>query len=149
MVAEARAITELPPDIERLLVTAREEGHYLVSRLVDEWEDGTNRFDLPGEVLAEMRCDRSLCAIGGLNVDPYLEDPTVGRIRHVFVHPSHRRCGVGQALVGFLLDHAANRFRRVRLRSDREPGPQFYAALGFVTTEEPNATHEVLVTPHP
>jgi GNAT superfamily N-acetyltransferase len=108
---------------------------------VDEWNDGFNRFDRPGELLAEVRCDGVLCAIGGLNVDPYVDDPAVGRIRHVFVHPSHRRSGVGGALIDFLVDHVRAGFRRVRLRSLRDAGPPFYASLGFTTTDEINATH--------
>ena len=141
MLSQTRPISELPSDIDRLAGAAREEGHDLVSRLVEEWHDGSNRFDRPGEMLAEVRCDGVLCAVGGLNVDPYLDDPTVGRIRHVFVHPSQRRLGVGRALVGFLVDHARSSFRRVRLRSAREPGPPFYAALGFMPTDEADATH--------
>lgn len=141
MVAEVRAIPEPPPDIGRLADAAREEGHDLVSRLVDEWDDGTNRFDRPGELLAESRCDGLLCAVGGLNVDPYLDDGTIGRIRHVFVHPTHRRTGVGRTLIGFLVDSARGSFRRVRLRTVQVPGPDFYRALGFRTTDEANATH--------
>lgn len=148
MVADVRIVTELPPDIDRLQVAAASEGHDLVSRLVEEWLDGSNRFDLPGELLAEVRCDGSLCAIGGLNIDPYINDPGVGRIRHVFVDPAHRREGVGKLLIGFLVDHAREHFERVRLRTVREPGPPFYAALGFAVANEPDATHEVILERH-
>jgi len=141
MVAEARAISEPPPDLARLLDAAQSEGHNLVTRLVEEWGDGSNRFDRRGEVLAEVRCDGDLCAVGGLNVDPYMDDPAVGRIRHVYVHPSRRRQGVGKTLIEFLVEQARGRFERVRLRSARMPGPDFYAALGFAETDESNATH--------
>lgn len=148
MPAAARAIFELPPDIGRLLDAARDEGHNLVSRLIDDWRDGSNRFDQPGEVLAEVRRDGILCAVGGLNIDPYIDDPTVGRIRHVFVHPDRRRRGVGRILIEFLVDRARGHFARVRLRSLYEPGPPFYAALGFAPSEEPDATHEVRFEGH-
>lgn len=143
MVAEAHSIFEVPSDIGPLIEAAAEEGHNLVIRLVDEWRDGSNRFDRAGELLAEVRCDGSLCAVGGLNVDPYTDDPTVGRIRHVYVDPRHRREGVGRLLIEFLVGHARAHFSRVRLRSLRDPGPGFYAALGFTTTDEPDATHEI------
>lgn len=145
MVAQVRAVSELPPDIVRLLDPAKNEGHNLVARLVEEWSDGSNRFDRPGEVLAEVRCGGELCAVGGLNVDPYLDDATVGRIRHVFVHPSWRRTGVGRTLIEFLVARAKDNFKRVRLRSARVPGPDFYDALGFIATNESDATHELVL----
>jgi len=148
MVAEPRAISELPPDIDVLFASATDEGHNLMSRLVNEWRVGSNRFDRPGEVLAEVRCDGALLGVGGLNVDPYLDDPTVGRIRHVYVYPPWRRKGVGRILIGFLVDHARDHFERVRLRSLRDPGPDFYAALGFAITEAADATHEVWLGRH-
>lgn len=148
MVAEPRAIAELPPDVDRLLDAAAGEGHNLMSRLVEEWRDGSNRFDGPGEVLAEVRCGGALCGVGGVNVDPYIDDPTVGRIRHVYVHPSRRRQGVGKTLIEYLVEHARGHFERVRLRSLRDPGPDFYAALGFASTDEPDATHVVWLHRH-
>ena len=148
MEPKARAVTELPADIEVLLDAAESEGHGLVSRLVTEWRDGSNRFDRPGEVLAEIRCEEALCGVGGLNVDPYVDDPTLGRIRHVYVHPAWRRQGVGGILVGFLMTHAHGCFHRVRLRSLKLPGPSFYASLGFSSTDEPNATHEMWLGGH-
>lgn len=148
MVAEARAIGQLPSDIDRLVDAAHEEGHNLVARLVDEWRDGSNRFDRPGEVLAEARCRGVLCGIGGLNVDPYLEDPSVGRIRHVYVEPQRRREGVGRVLIDFLVDRAMDHFDRVRLRSVQWPGPDFYGSLGFTETHEAEATHTKTLEGH-
>jgi GNAT superfamily N-acetyltransferase len=148
MPVAVHVITDLPPDIEGLRKAAEDEGHNLVDRLVDEWQDGSNRFDRPGEVLAEVRCDDALCAVGGLNIDPYIDDPTVGRIRHVFVHPDARRIGIGRELVGFLVESGRGHFDRVRLRSTSDPGPAFYPAIGFMPTYEPDATHEVVFRPH-
>ncbi|MGH3649246.1 MAG: GNAT family N-acetyltransferase, partial [Acidimicrobiia bacterium] len=104
----------------------------------------SNRFDLPGEVFLEVRRGGRLVALGGLNRDPYLDDPSVGRIRHVYVHPDARDTGVGHALVTALVEHARDGFARVRLRAGPPCAGYFYVALGFVTTPgEENSTHEL------
>lgn len=148
MVPEARTISDIPVDIGTLLEKDQVEGHRLVERLVVDWREGINRFDKPGETLVEVRCGPDLCAIGGLNIDPYLDDPTVGRIRHVYVDPGQRRQGVGRILIQSLVGAAYGHFEKVRLRSVREGGPSFYEALGFVPTTESEATHVLWLRGH-
>jgi GNAT superfamily N-acetyltransferase len=137
----------LPGDIATLVDAERAEGHRLVLRLVDEWNDGSNRFDQPGEVALEVRLDGRLVAVGGLNRDPYLKDPTVARIRHVYVIPEVRGTGVGRRLVETLVDHARDGFSRVRLRTVTTEGSRFYRALGFDELAEPDATHGIGFNP--
>lgn len=133
----------LPEGIGPLLRVSRAEGHDLVERLVDDWEDGSNRFDRPGEVALEARLGSRLVGVGGLNRDPYLDDPTVGRIRHVYVSPDARGLGVGRVLVMSLVEHARGHFSRVRLRAGPAEASGFYLRLGFdVTPDESDATHE-------
>lgn len=144
MVADVRRIYALPADIARLLMLSRAEGFDFVDRLVTDWENGTNRFDRPGEILTECRKDGFLVAIGGLNIDPYLEDPSVGRLRHVYVDPAFRGSGVGRELVGRLMIFAKQRFDRVRIRTATQDGGAFYLAMGFAGTDEPDATHTII-----
>lgn len=135
----------LPEDIGTLLHVSREEGHNLVERLVDDWEDGSNRFDGPGEVALEARLDSRLVGVGGLNRDPYLDDRGVGRIRHVYVSPDARGLGVGRVLVLSLVEHAREQFSRVRLRTEDAKTSGFYMRLGFVEAhDEPDATHQLV-----
>lgn len=135
----------LPEDIQVLLRVSREEGHKLVERLADDWQDGSNRFDRPGEVALEVRLDSRLVGVGGLNRDPYLDDPAVGRIRHVYVSPDARRLGVGRVLVLSLVEHARGHFSRVRLRTGAAEASGFYMRLGFeVSPDEPDATHQLV-----
>ena len=82
----------------------------------------------------------------GLNVDPYLDDPTVGRIRHLYVLPSFRRSGVGTEVVTACLDLATRNFARVRLRTFDPSAAAFYTAMGFVEVDEPQATHGMWLT---
>ena len=135
----------LPEDVGPLLRVSRGEGHDLVERLVDDWEDGSNRFDRPGEVALEALLGSRLVGVGGLNQDPYLDDPTVGRIRHVYVSPDARGLGVGRVLVMTLVERARGRFSRVRLRAGPAGASGFYLRLGFEETpDEPDATHQLV-----
>jgi GNAT superfamily N-acetyltransferase len=72
-----------------------------------------------------------LIGVCGLNVDPYSVEPRVGRLRHLYVHPSARRSGVGSALVNIITDCARSHFDVLQLKTDRTDARQFYAALGF------------------
>jgi GNAT superfamily N-acetyltransferase len=146
MVADSvqiNAVVNLPDGILELLETSLSEGHDLVERLVADWEDGTNRFDRTGETLLEARRLGRLAGVGGLNRDPYLNDPGVGRIRHLYVMPAARGVGAGRALVIALVDHARESFERVRLRAGSDDARGFYLRLGFEETIEDHATHQI------
>lgn len=120
---------------------ADDEGYDLIERLISDWIDGSNRFDRPGEVLFEGRLATRLVAIGGLNVDPYTDDPSVGRVRHVYVAPEARGQGLGTELIERIISHARRGFARLRLRAGVSGVGPFYERLGFVPTDEPDATH--------
>lgn len=139
-----RRIHSLPRGLVRLAHESRTEGFGLLDRLVRDWTSGENRFDRAGEAFFAARLGGRLVGVCGVNRDPYLDDPVVGRLRHLYVTPDRRRHGVGASLVAEALDHAGAHFRRVRLRSG-EAG-EFYERLGFVRSSEPDATHEIRCT---
>jgi len=133
---------QLPAAFDRLAVASEREGFEFVRRLEREWHSGANRFDRPGEVLLATLVGGELAAIGGLNVDPYLSDPDVGRVRHVFVAPQWRDAGVGSALVRAILAAGVPFFTRIRLRTANARSNAFYERLGFARlTDDPTATH--------
>ena len=137
----------LPLDLGELVEVSLADGYDFVLRLQREWDDGANRFDQPGEVLLEARLGARLVGMGGLNRDPYVDDPRIGRIRHVYVHPEARRSGVGRALLEALVAHAHGSFQRVRLRTYSEDADRFYESLGFVSSgREADATHNRILT---
>jgi len=105
------------------------------------WAAGENRFDRPGELLLTARIEGKLVGIGGLNRDPYAQDPGIGRLRHVYVTKTARRRGVGASLVRRILAHAAPHFSIVRLRTLSPDAAAFYAHLGFQQASEADATH--------
>ncbi|KPY05311.1 MULTISPECIES: GNAT family N-acetyltransferase [Pseudomonas] len=137
---EIHQITHLPPKILALEKEAVEEGFRFITRLIDEWHSGTNRFDAPGECLMVACLNQQLIGVGGLSIDPYAEANTA-RLRRVYVAASSRGQHVGQALVKALLTHAALRFRSVHLSTDTPEGDSFYLHCGFIRTDIPHATH--------
>lgn len=131
--------SELPAEIERLAEIGAREGFSFVERLVREWQSGENRFAAPREVFFFLYRDGALAGFGGLNVDPYAGDTSVGRVRHVYVDPSLRGGGLGGRLVRAIVGAARPGFGRLRLATRQAAA--FYENLGFVPTAEEGATH--------
>lgn len=136
--------TELPPGFPALAAEARGEGFRALDRMQRAWTAGENRFDAPGEGLWVASIGDVLVGMGGLNIDPYLADHAVGRVRHLYVAAAARRAGVGRALVESVIERARGTFRRLRVRTHDDGAAQFYAALGFVPAtgeDQATATH--------
>lgn len=133
------------PDLSALSGPADTEGHSFVSRTATEWADGTNRFERSGEGLFLAHLGTEPVGMCGLNVDPFLSETRVGRLRHLYVAPSARRRGIGERLVAACLDLAIVSFDRVRLRTFDPTAAAFYVAAGFVAVTEAQATHSITV----
>lgn len=132
----------LTPPLGLLLQESVAEGFRFLSRLVTDWESGVNRFARSDEVVFLAFIDDDVVGIGGLNVDPYASSDSIGRVRHVYVSPIHRRRGIGRALMQQVLNAARGKFRLVRLRTDTREGDCFYRSLGFKSYVNPqDATH--------
>lgn len=125
-------LVELTPDrVEALLAESEAAGSRIVRRLVDEWADGTNRFDRSGEAAFGAWAAGRLVGVCGLNVDPYADDRRVGRVRHLYVLAAMRRRGVGRQLVLRVIETAGARFESLRLRTNNEAAARLYASMGF------------------
>lgn len=96
--------------LDAIIAEARAEGFTHMDRLADNWRSGANRFALAGEALLACCAGDLIVGVGGLNRDPFLNDPNVGRLRHIYVMNAYRRAGVGRRLVEALLARA-RRFR--------------------------------------
>lgn len=135
-------------DVTRLVRESEEQGFDFLDRLIDNYENGSNRFDQPGEGLFGVYDGETLIAIGGLNCDPFLFDPFVGRVRRVYVASAYRRQGVGKMLLEAIISAAKGHFKLLTLRADTPDAAALYEGLGFQT--EPrieNATHHLQLTP--
>jgi GNAT superfamily N-acetyltransferase len=141
---------DLPADtFAPLLAESEREGWRFVRRLADDWASGLNRFDQPGEALLGAGVDGTLVGVCGLNVDPYAGDPTIGRVRRLYVLETFRRRGVGNLLVQAVLQAARNRFRLLRVRTENATAGRLFERLGFVpAVGVPDCSHTlVLSTP--
>jgi N-acetylglutamate synthase-like GNAT family acetyltransferase len=134
---------EEPPDLTALLGPSLDEQHGLVRRTLNEWADGTNRFNKPGEVFYVASVEGEIVGMCGLNIDPFVDDRRIGRIRHLYVHPGYRRRQIGRSLVDACLRCAAESFIRVRLRTFQPVAVSFYESIGFDQIDEPEATHSL------
>jgi GNAT superfamily N-acetyltransferase len=136
-------ITELSRDrIAALLAESEASGYRLLRRLVDEWERGVNRFSRPGEALFGAESGGQIVGVCGLNVDPYLDDPRIGRVRNVYVLAAYRGQGTGRRLVERAIAAAQGHFDQLRLRGEEAGPARLYESLGFrPCTGIPNCTH--------
>ncbi len=129
-----------------LVLEASATGFHALSRLLDEWQSGRNRFDQPGEAIFIANDNGKIVGVCGLNRDPYLGDPTVGRVRHLYVALDHRRNGIGTRLVRAVMGVAMGSFTRVRVRTDSPDADVFYRSLGFMRfADEAACSHQVVL----
>ncbi len=135
------------PELAPLVDESEREGFRFLARLRREFDDGTNRFDAPGEALLGCRRGAQLVAVGGLNRDPWSPEPRAGRLRHLYVRPASRRSGVGRILVDALMAAARPHFGVLLLRTDTAAAARFYEALGFAPVSSPHATHRMVLAP--
>jgi uncharacterized damage-inducible protein DinB/GNAT superfamily N-acetyltransferase len=142
-------LRNLSDSFDVLLQQSEASGYRFLRRVVDEWQSGVTRFDRLGEALLGVEINGRLVGVCGLTVDPYLNDPRVGRVRNVFVLAEYRRHGLGRLLVLEAIKLAHGHFDLLRLRGE-EPGPaKLYEALGFrVCSGIPNCTHVLEFEPH-
>ena len=139
-----RTVDSWPSEADDLVASGLREDFHALLRLRDGWRDGSNRFSAPGEALFAALQGSTLVGVGGLNRDPFTTSEDVGRLRHLYVAPAYRRCGVATALVTTILEHAKAHFRTVRLRTDRPDAHALYLALGFHPIPHiPDSTHTI------
>jgi GNAT superfamily N-acetyltransferase len=140
-------LEQLPiKDLVPLVEESYQQGHEFLDRLISEYADGTNQFKKPGEGLFGVYFDQQLVAIGGLNRDPYLSEPDIGRVRHLYVLSAWRKQGIGKQLVQAIIAAAKGRFRLLTLRTFSADADGFYRAIGFQTKPEiDGATHHLIL----
>ena len=138
----------LPNDLASMAQIATQEGHVHVSRLIEEWQSGVNRFSQTGETLIRA-IDAAGNTIGvvGLNRDPYYSGVNAGhppgRVRRMYVLPQWRRQGVARALLRRLELRAQGEFTCIQLYTSSANAGRFYVAMGY----QPAATTARVNTP--
>jgi GNAT superfamily N-acetyltransferase len=142
-------LVALPSDSLAELVTESEEEDFrFVRRLVEEWEEGKNRFGQPCEALLAALCGARVVGVCGLNRDPYASSPSIGRVRRLYVLPAYRRSGIGRRLVEAVITAARGVFTSLRLRTETAEAARLYTDLGFQECAGvPECTHVLELAP--
>ncbi|OBQ70926.1 acetyltransferase [Mesorhizobium loti] len=141
---ELKRLRPTTPAFDRLKDESRLEGYWMLVRLADGWSSGRNKFLKRGEALYGAWHGRDLAGVCGLNIDPYVEGRSHGRVRHLFVGAPHRRAGLGRMLVETVIDRARRYFTVLNTRAPREAFI-FYERLGFERVEgEEFVTHRMV-----
>jgi GNAT superfamily N-acetyltransferase len=125
--------------INHLVEESFSQGFRFVDRLIREYHSGFNRFDKSGEVLLIVSIEGAVVGIGGLNRDPYFNDPKIGRLRHLYVESAWRRHGVGSLLVNQIIYETDRHYQLLTLRTNTLAADKFYQKSGFKT--HPNWEH--------
>jgi GNAT superfamily N-acetyltransferase len=129
----ARILELESESINHLAEESLSQGFWFVERLIRDYSSGLNCFDQFGEMLLTASVQGAIVGIGGLNRDPYVNDPKVGRLRHLYVESAWRRQGVGRSLVTQLISEANQHYQLLTLRTDTPAADEFYQKLGFKT----------------
>jgi GNAT superfamily N-acetyltransferase len=126
--------------LQRLREESLREGYRFMERLCEEWVSGANQFNGPGEVLFLAVAEGEVVGVCGLNRDPYAHDARTGRVRRLYVLPTHRHSGIGLALLEAVIAHAHGNFDLLCVRT--EAANDFYTARGFRRdVSDSEATH--------
>ena len=127
--------------LENLASEAYIEGYNFVQRAIDEWKSGLNDFSKKGEILFGIFMSNLCIGIGGLDIDPYIENLSIGRIRHVYISQEHRRRGFATLLLRRIIDIAWNHFELLRLYTDIPNASSLYESLGFIPSNGFKVSH--------
>jgi len=130
-------------DLASLVKESKEDGFRFVERLVNDYKNGCNTFNHSGEGLFGMFNEEGyLVAIGGLNKDPFSNEPYIGRLRRFYVSKGYRRNGIGSLLVRTIIAKAKGNYKILVLHTDTEQADKFYTSLGFSKGNlYPNSSH--------
>jgi ribosomal protein S18 acetylase RimI-like enzyme len=129
--------------LENLAVKALAEGHSSVRRTIDDWKDGSNTFSKSGEKFWGAFISGECIAVGGLNTDPYINDETVGRVRHLYVSEKYRNHGLAKALLRLILTLAKKQYTSIRLSTKNPIAGSLYESHGFSKVTGDHVTHEI------
>jgi len=125
--------------VSQLRDESSREGYSFVEKTIQDWESAENRFSRPGEQLWGLVSINELVGIGGLNYDPYTDDSSIGRVRHLYIRPAFRRKGCATMLMEAIIGQARQHFRVLRLFTANPAAAIFYEALCF----QPTCAHKV------
>jgi len=119
--------------LNELVEESMKENINFVKRTVNEWKSGKNNFSKKGEKLWGLFLQNKCIAIGGLNIDPYIEnnEGSIGRVRHVYVAQKYRGFDLSRVIMKLIMEEAKKNFKILRLSTQNPIAASLYESLGF------------------
>ncbi len=132
-------------DISHLVEESESEGYRFLTRLVEEYKNGTNTFNKPGEALFSINNkEGNVVAIGGVNQSDFADEMTEARLQRFYVLDEARRKGVGSQLLEGIVEHSKNVFKKISVRTESSKADAFYRANGFEFDDSSTETTHVM-----
>lgn len=139
-------IDKLPDGFDKLVHQSVEQNFNFLVKMQNEWRSGVNRFNGEGEIVFGAFDDDTLVGVCGINIDPYVDDPLIGRLRHLYVSMPYRGYGLGSELVDRCMQHGLIKFTCIRLKAASSHTDNFYRKFGFTRATHDSATHVISLT---
>lgn len=127
--------------LQKMAEESKLRGEGVVEKTIAEWLSGKNKFEKVGEKLWGLVINNEIIGMGGLNQDPYLNDETVGRVRHVYIMKEYRGRGLSRVLLNLIISLAKEHYTTLRLSTHNPIAASLYESLGFEKVDEIKATH--------
>ena len=125
----------------KILAASQSEGYRMVSRMLTDFDAGTNRFDAPGEILLAHLADDGVVAMCGLNREADTKFGCAGRVRRLYVMPSHRGKGLARSLIEAIGAFAARHYDALAVNAGSPGARAFFEHMEFRPISHPNITH--------
>jgi GNAT superfamily N-acetyltransferase len=125
MLQLVRITDSLPDGFDALRAEADAEGHRHMSRLAVEMSSTPDMFTA---LLAAFE-GGELVGIGGITPEP--TDPSIQRLRRLFVARRARRLGVARTIANALLEEALQHAETVTVHAGNPGAARFWEAMGF------------------
>ena len=137
------AVTPDEPGFSALRAESLAQNLNMLRRLAENWQNGENRFNAPGEKLLGAFLNGKLVGVCGLNRDPFSQQPRAGRIRHLYVSEKCRGLGIGKQLLTVVMADASIWFDFLNTHAP-DTAYGFYRQAGFtLVSDEPRVTHRL------
>jgi GNAT superfamily N-acetyltransferase len=131
MLQIVRIQDRLSEGLERLRLSAIEEGWRHLDRLAEDWNCGATRYDGDGEALLAAFEDGILKAVGAVCVEPNPADEPARRLRRFYVGTQFRRRHIGKTLASALMQQGWAAAPLLTVHAVRPQSVLFWEGLGF------------------
>ena len=139
-----RIITCNAKELAPFLVASFTEGYRFMKRFVEEFDSEENMFEKEGEGLFAAKIDDKIVGIICINIDPFLNKETIGRIRNLYVLPQFRNRGVATALLSTVIELGRLHFQMLTIYSDNGHAERLYTQYGFYKSNDYYRTSHIL-----